>query len=313
MMSVADRFGAPLTFFVEVLELIEMESAGIVGVPAVKSQLVDAVKRGHDAQLHLHPQWRKARNLGHGGWELDMSAWRIGDIDRESLASMLHSGKSWIHELLAEIPDYRCIAFRAGGWCIQPSQIVIEELEKSGILIDSTVATGIYSATKGEWSDFRKAPDKPFWKVDSDVCVEANSGLWEIPIAAGKISRTRHLGAVCASRAAGEGGLAPGCSGSYQGPAGGLQKKFGKIGKLLQLGMVMLDFSTMPADVLIDVTSMWLDRHGADVPVVAIAHTKNFTSSSEKALGVYLEWAEREGVGFATYKDCLGMMSGLEK
>ena len=100
-------------------------------------------------------------------------------------------------------------------------------------------------------------------------------------------------------------GLALGCSGSYRGPGGKLQAIYGKVGKLFRLGDVMLDFSTMPADVLIDITSQWLTRYDnsdlAVLPIVAIGHTKNFTTASADAFHSYLEWADTNNIQFSTY------------
>jgi hypothetical protein len=67
----------------------------------------------------------------------------------------------------------------------------------------------------------------------------------------------------------------------------------------------MLDLSTMPSAVLIEVTRQWLEKHadskGQPLPVVAIAHTKNFTASSEVALAEYLDWARDAGLEFSTF------------
>jgi len=66
----------------------------------------------------------------------------------------------------------------------------------------------------------------------------------------------------------------------------------------------MLDFSTMPADVLIDISEQWLERftdNDSPVPLVAIAHTKNFTDASERNMSEYLIWAKGKGIEMGTY------------
>lgn len=316
MLAIANEFQVPITFFVESLELMEMEKVGVSTANAIKEQIRSAVKSGHDVQLHLHPQWEDSKYLSDGRWELNMMRWRIGDLPAEKVGELLRIGVDWLENVVKAVDaSYRCLAFRAGGWCIQPSVNVLNEMKKIGILIDSTVAPGIRSVKRDEWSDFRNAPDKPYWKIDVDVCASSIDGLWELPIATAKINPFRHLQAVRNSRRAGDGGLSPGCSGSYQGPGGALQQIQGKLGKLSQVGRVMLDFSTMPTDVLIEVTKKWMDKfddENANVPIVAIAHTKNFTAASEYALAGYLDWARDEEICIATFGQWLRKMNDSE-
>ena len=216
--------------------------------------------------------------------------------------------------LQKDCPGYRCHAFRAGGWCIQPSHGVVNALLDSGFRIDSTVAPGLANETSSEWSDFRKAPALACWQTTGDVCVQNEPGttrseerepaLWEVPITVGRIGRLRHYQAVNQSRTSGEGGMAPGCRGDYSGPDSRWQVLRGKLGKVSRLGKAMLDFSTMPADVLIEISEQWIERFagtGKPIPLVAIAHTKNFTTLSEANLLAYLDWAAAKGIRFSTY------------
>lgn len=307
MLAITERFHAPITFFVETLEFIALEQSADMkkGVKQIREQLSKAIGSGHDAQLHIHPQWHNAKYLSNGTWKLDLDRWRIGDLEEHQVTDLIQRGKSWLEELLQPVKEsYSCNTFRAGGWCIQPSEVVINAMRKNGIEIDSTVAPGFRNSTKGAWSDFRNAPDKSHWRVVSNVCIPAKSGIWEVPIITGKINRLRHMQAIKSSRSMDNGGMAKGCCGSYKGPDSKLQATLGEVGKLLRLGHVMLDFSTMPADVLIDITTHWLARYSDSthpVPIVAIAHTKNFTTASADALNTYLEWAHVNHIQFSTY------------
>ncbi len=301
MMKIASRFNAPLTFFVEALEFMAMER--YEGETRVRQQLGRAVRNaGHDAQLHLHPQWWEAERGKDGGWKLNMSRWRIGDLESSLIADMVASGKSWLKEVV-DSPGYECIAFRAGGWCIQPAKNVLPVLRAKGIRIDSTVAPGFWNASPDEWCDFREAPALPYWSVDRDVCKVAKSELLEVPITTGHIGPLRHLRSLFLARSGDA--LAPGCTGCYKGADGPFGRALGKLSKLARLGHVMLDISTMSADVLIDLTRKWLKRHASHVekviPVVAIAHTKNFTPASQAAMAAYFNWAKGEGLTFSTF------------
>ena len=305
MMDIADPFGALLTFFVEATEFMVMEKAGVAEVYQVHQQIAWAISHGHDAQLHLHPQWEGAFRQSDGSWRMDNARWRIGDLPFEESLRILRESKKWLENVARKgSPQYRCLAFRAGGWCIQPSQEVLRALGELGFQIDSTVAPALRNTLPAEWYDFRTAPLKPYWKTDRDVCADGVSGLWEVPIATGKIGKWRHLRALKSARASGEGGLAPGCRGAYHGPDSRLQGLRGKIGKVLRLGQVMLDVSTMPADVLIEISRQWISRMGGSmrpIPLVAIAHSKNFSPASEQNMAAYMAWAKGEGMIFSTF------------
>lgn len=313
IMRIVERFDAPLTYFAEVLELIAL--ADQEHDYRARDQLREAMARSHDVQLHLHPQWSSAKRETQGVWQLDMKHWRIGDLSKEEVSSLVRQGRQWLEsEIAIYIPGYRCLAFRAGGWCIQPSEKVIAALLEEGFEIDSTVAPGQWRAGQGEWSDFRAAPALPFWQVADDVCQPSGNGLLEVPITTGTIGRWRHLNALLQRKKHKNGELAPGCIGSYRGPAVSRWEMLrAKMIRLQQLGNVMLDFSTMPADVLIDVSRQWIAHFaGRDelVQLVAIAHTKNFTAASEEALTAYLAWAKDAGLRFSTYGQWLEAIYG---
>lgn len=313
IVAVAERFGVPITFFVEALEFIAIADQSHDRRP--QTQMRDALLRGHDIQLHLHPQWATAARDAGGNWKLDMARWRIGDLNAAEARSMLGDGKQWIEaEIGSTVPGYRCLAFRAGGWCIQPSVHVVAALRESGFAIDSTVAPGQWRHGSGTWSDFRRAPALPFWKTDDDVCRPAADGLWELPITCGSIGRMSHIHALALARRHSDNGMTPECNGSYQGPQEGrLSRLVGKSARAAQLGNVMLDFSTLPGNQLIRITRKWLERHADNregpIPVVAIAHTKNFTPASETAMSEYLDWADRQGFIFSTYGTWLGAVA----
>jgi hypothetical protein len=303
-MDIASKYEAPVTFFVDVAEFQAMERAGN-NIDKIAAQLSEAVASGHDAQLHLHPQWEGAKWGPDLQWHLTNEKWRIGDLDPNEILRILKAGKTWLEEVAGRKKrDYRCVAFRAGGWCIQPSKHVVSALKRLHIQVDSTVAPTIFNHSKGEWNDFRDAPELPLWRVDEDICLEGRGSLLEIPIATGKIKRTMHLKILLWKKRYKVSGLAVNCVGTYEGADVALQRVRGTLSKIARLGRVMLDFSTMPEGVLIDITRQWMQRFAGvstALPIVAIAHTKNFTVESEAALQGYLTWARKEGLRFSTY------------
>ncbi len=307
ILKIANQYSAKVTFFTDAIEFIKMgqEKEFDEAINRVKKQLSGSVHNGHDVQLHVHPQWLQANYLNHQ-WKVDFNAWRIADLKQEEILFVFKESIHWLDNVISsDNLNYTCNAFRAGGWCIQPSEKVIQALQQIGIKIDSTVAPGFRNLSQGEWSDFSNVPNEAYWLSNRDVCNDSASGIIEVPIATGKIGKFHHLNVI---RNAKKQGMAQNCMGSYQGPDQLYQKTKGKLGKLLHLGNVMLDFSTMPSDVLIAITKQWIEQYSSlekTLPIVAIAHTKNFTKASEIALEEYLSWAKDENLIFSTYSDWL--------
>lgn len=314
LLRVADRFGAPVTLFAETAELMAMErEMGPGAVQSVRAQLAGAVCAGHDVQLHLHPQWQGAKRRDDGGWDLDLDRWRIGDLAEEEIDILIATGKGWLDEVAyASSPGRGCTAFRAGNWCIQPSSAVVRSLARHGFRVESTVVPGMRRAGQGEWSDFRSAPRLPYWRVDGDVCEASASGLWEVPIASGRVARFEQLAAELQARRTENSRFAPNCRGSYAaGSEGALGRVAGNARKLLDLGLAKLDIATMPPRTLATITGDWVRRFShphRPTPIVAIAHTKNWTELSSSHLAGYLTWARDAGIQFSTYDQWLDAM-----
>ena len=71
------------------------------------------------------------------------------------------------------------------------------------------------------------------------------------------------------------------------------------------MGTTMLDFSTLPGWLLIEVTRAYMQRfanHEGPIPIVAIGHNKNFSSFSSSNLQEWIEWASKQpSIGFSDF------------
>lgn len=313
ILNIAESYNAPVTLFVEMLEFDSMKREWFNGqsdmalqIASVEQQICNAVMRGHDVQLHLHPQWIGAKHLKNGLWQLDNSRWRIGDLSSSEVKKILVFGKTALEDILNPImPQYRCKVFRAGAWCIQPSYHIIRCLMELGFKIDSSVAPGLFNRASGDWFDFRAAPNNlGWWHVSNDVCSVATSGLVEVPIAVSRISKTEHFFEFLVKKKIDR--FAPGCIGYYGGPNSFLQKMKAKISKIQNLGISMLDFSSLYASTLIEIVNRWRTEKSylkSPLPIVAIAHTKNFSSKSAIEFAKFLDWVSRQpDLIFSTYE-----------
>jgi hypothetical protein len=84
-----------------------------------------------------------ANYQGHGNWKLD-GDWSILNYPPQQARAMLVSGKRYLEALLRQIdPAYTCVSFRAGSWCVAPSDSLLPILSELGFVFDMSIVAGI--------------------------------------------------------------------------------------------------------------------------------------------------------------------------
>lgn len=201
LLNLCDRYGAKMTIMFEVGEYWAFErhedrlrrDCGYSPARIMREQALDAVRRGHDVQLHLHPQWIGAE-YDEGGWRLRNSYWRLADLpdglgDKERLASItgaLFQGKQTLEEMIRPVKaDYECLCFRAGGFYAQPSRSIILAMKRVGLRADSSVVRG-YRRTGAFAVDYSRVEigEAPWWTTDTELTAEGRPGenVLELPV-----------------------------------------------------------------------------------------------------------------------------------
>jgi hypothetical protein len=198
LLDLAEDLGIRFTFFADVLCLFRYREEGLDNfVAEAEEQLRAAVRRGHDVQTHLHPHWLRARRED-GRWAFeagDFLLGRLGADEREVYAftkNLLIQARGYLEGLLKPVsPAYRTIAFRAGGYGIQPhDRAILRALEDSGYLIDSSIVPGMRRATGRNAIDFTRIPDRGNYYLGAEhgIARAVERGVFEIPIAAGTVA-----------------------------------------------------------------------------------------------------------------------------
>lgn len=194
LLELLEGHGMPLTLFTDVCS-IERYRELVPQDPypdLMESQLRSAVSNGHDVQLHIHPHWYDS-SIREGKWVFDLKRFRLHEWgfdqdDPVNARAIIHKGKEYLENLLKPVDkEYRCVGFRAGGWCLQPERQLLRALLDEGIWIDSTVYIGGYEQNSHCQYDFRQAPDRDSWWASPDqgllVALEAGPDrVFEITI-----------------------------------------------------------------------------------------------------------------------------------
>lgn len=203
LLDICDRCGATMTIMFEAGEYWAFEryeerlqhDLGHSPPKAMKEQISEAIQRGHDVQLHLHPQWIDAA-YEQGVWQLCNSYWRLADLPGglgseeqvTSIVGALHRGKRTLEDILKPVKaDYECTCFRAGGFYAQPSRQIIRAMKRIGLKADSSIIKG-FRKTEPFVVDYSHVEiDKAaWWTTDTDLAEEGTPGenILELSISA---------------------------------------------------------------------------------------------------------------------------------
>lgn len=286
------RWGCPQTLFVDVVEYWRFRQAedggrfglGYRSATLIEEQLQHAILEGHDVQLHVHPQWLTAEPITATEWRVNIAHWRTSAAphglghwaDRLSLRGMLSEGKRTLESILRPAKsDYSCIAFRAGGYCIQPERKVLQAIRESGLRIESSVCPGRYLARAPAYFDFRQAPvTLPYWMIRDRVDMQDDTGdLLELPVATGRQTRIT------------TGGM-------------GRKTRLSALRRLILPRVVNLDYCKLSGAELIRMTERYIVRMATatekriPLPIVLIGHSKEWSESG--ALNQYLAWVNEQ-------------------
>lgn len=123
MMQIAEKHAFRLTFFVETMHHLYF------GHEAVQRVIEFILDRGHDAQLHLHPNYR---HFASGSLASPLFSDFLHDYDAHEQFHMLCQGVEIFERSGAPRPR----AFRAG--CYGAGPLTLEALKRAGFWIDSS-------------------------------------------------------------------------------------------------------------------------------------------------------------------------------
>lgn len=186
LMDTFEEEGAKLTFMVEMCEYFWLCENNKEIAQAIEKQIQDIVLRGHDVQLHIHPNWMPECGVYTNGvewyWNWDMAS---AETYPNDFSSLVQKCKCKLEDIVKAVkPDYRVLAYRAGAYRIHPFDKIYKALNENQILIDSSVYRGGISNDRGYNFNKCKHSNKPYWCKNDDAQLESESvhKIIELPI-----------------------------------------------------------------------------------------------------------------------------------
>ena len=187
LLDIFDAAGATLTLFVEVGEYLWLSEHRPDLARRMEQQWREAVTRGHDIQLHLHPNWLPEMDPVErdGQWTWDMQRSRAEDYPGD-LAAAIARCKAALEDAIRPVaPGYEVIAYRAGTYEAQPFRRLYHALTVNGIWCDSSVLPGDHRPDRHYNYAHAYADHQPWFAARSDPQLKAppaERGIVELPI-----------------------------------------------------------------------------------------------------------------------------------
>lgn len=195
LLNVMDSVGFKGNFFVDwqMLKYLKQEKDTRCqeDYTLIVQQLKDMVKGGHRIELHIHPHWVDAKYNGDGSWDFsNFKHYCLNSFTKEEIDRLFREGIETLTAIAREVnPKYKIVAFRAGGWAVQPFELLKDAFKENGILLDSSIMAGFGIETMHSKCNFTEVvtPTAGYYRFEDDVCKEELDGSFiEIPISSCK-------------------------------------------------------------------------------------------------------------------------------
>jgi hypothetical protein len=184
LLDFADELGIRITFFVDAGMLTCMQKLA-PSHPSLEKDLskirhhIESIhNRGHEIGLHIHPHWEDTR-WDNGKWDFSRTRYQLRDFSGDEVSDIVIRYATVLNELC----DGSVTSYRAGGFCVEPFDVLKDPLLQNGITIDSSVVPGARLNDDDKGFDFSRVPNKSWWYFDeSPLTPGANGKFLELAI-----------------------------------------------------------------------------------------------------------------------------------
>jgi hypothetical protein len=274
-----------------------------------ESQLQKTLRYGHDVQLHIHPHWI---NSGFQNKIFEpSSSYKLSDFKDgaypDNIYGIIEQGILNIDKICRPVKnDYQCIAYRAGGYNLEPeTELILSALFQLGIRIDSSIAKGLYFKTDYSHVDYKKMPEDCNWYISpkGNIRHAGKDGIFEIPIATIKAGlRTNLLHTLRKAKYKKRA--------FYSGKTiyAGKMKLIDKLRFVFSVRMLGFDLHTLSSGDLMKILEHNVRRYssGKEIILSTVSHPKNMGPYSLKLMKEFVDKTRekyKDAVEFTTFTD----------
>jgi hypothetical protein len=190
LMDLLEQYNQRLIIMADVAEILcfkrykEKTGSDDFHVLDIEKQLQEAIKRGHDVQLHIHSSYFKAKWDGKH-FDQCIEEYNMASLSYERINEMVSQCIEYLNKLLKPInKDYKVWLYRAANWSMMPTESLYKVLVENGLTHDTSVYKGGCQGGNVCY-DYREAHDNLLmYKASaSDINkYDSNGKLYEMPI-----------------------------------------------------------------------------------------------------------------------------------
>ena len=164
LIDMLERYHQHLTIMADVAEILcfkrywKQMGRDDFHVQEIEKQLCDAIRRGHDVQLHIHSSYFGAE-WRNGHFDQCIEEYNMAALPYERIKDMVGQCVAYLENLLRPVKsDYRVWLYRAANWSMMPTPTLYRVLTEYGITHDTSVYKGGCQGGNVCY-DYRKAHD----------------------------------------------------------------------------------------------------------------------------------------------------------
>ncbi len=187
LLRISDEEQVKLTLMAELGEYFWLRENRPTLAERMEQQWAQAIRRGHDVQMHLHPNWLPELGASHanGEWFWDWSLARICNYPGD-VVELIGRCKAALENVLRRVaPAYRVTCFRAGAYATQPFRKLHDALVANGIFCETSVYAGGVSSERGYDYSLAYSSHRPYFANPYDPQLKAppsEQSLIELPV-----------------------------------------------------------------------------------------------------------------------------------
>lgn len=193
LLKILNPYNIKISFFVDSGYLLALEkfkpsfSELEADYEQIRAQIRKLAEAGHGIELHVHPHWEDSHYDGER-WIFDTNRYKLSDFTTEETREIV----SRHCEILYRVSGTKPVAYRAGGWSVQPFPAIGKALKENDILIDSSVFPKGHFDSPNQRYDFTSAPRYlTEYRFEEDPSIPKDQGSFtEIPISSFKVLPT---------------------------------------------------------------------------------------------------------------------------
>lgn len=175
LLDLMEKYDCKMTIFWDVLHYIRaIELNKNNEVMMIEESIKRIVLLGHDIQLHIHSHWLDAQIFENKWVFPTYEHYNLQSFGKDEILEIVTKAKKTIENFTHS----KVNTFRAGGWQIEPFEIIKDALELNEIFIDSSIAYDMVIQSNIVNLDFTGYPKDDIYQFSVNPKIKDTNGCF---------------------------------------------------------------------------------------------------------------------------------------